>query len=102
LKNSQKTDKLQPDNNIDLTEDIQLVLQCAQALGGYFGLVAIVNFICGKKNDKLSKYTTHKLYGKGDYNTETFWKALGNYFYKNIPKLMRIFIKYNTILWSSR
>lgn len=75
--NNQKTDKFQPDNNVDLTEDILLVLKCAQALGGYFGLVAIVNFICGKKNDKLSKYKTHTLYGKGDYNTETFWKALG-------------------------
>jgi len=54
------------------------LLKSAQALGGYFGLVAIVNFICGKKNDKLSKYTVHQLYGKGNYNTETFWKALGN------------------------
>jgi len=67
-----KTDNLQLDNNVDLTEDIQLVLKCAQALGGCFGLVAILNFICGKKNDKLSKYTTHKLYGKGNYNAETF------------------------------
>ncbi|XP_026812817.1 Werner syndrome ATP-dependent helicase homolog [Rhopalosiphum maidis] len=75
--NNKKTDKLQPDNNVDLTEDIQLLLKSAQALGGYFGLVAIVNFICGKKNDKLSKYTVHQLYGKGNYNTETFWKALG-------------------------
>jgi len=71
------SDRLKPDDNVDLTEDIQLVLKCAQALEGRFGLVAVVNFICGKKNDKLYKrMLTHELYGKGNYNTEKFWKAL--------------------------
>lgn len=72
------TDGANPINNIDLTEDIQLFLNGAKALEGRFGLVAIVNFICGKKSDKLYKrLLTHELYGKGSYNTETFWKALG-------------------------
>lgn len=72
------TDGASPSNDIDLTEDIQLFLNCAKALEGRFGLVAIVNFICGKKNDKLYKrLLTHELYGKGTYNTEAFWKALG-------------------------
>lgn len=71
---------VKPNDNVDLTEDIQLLLKCAQALKGCFGLVAIVNFICGKKNDKIYKdMLTHELYGKGKYNTETFWKALGAY-----------------------
>lgn len=72
------SDRLKLNNDVDLTEDIQLVLKCAQALKGCFGLVVIVNFICGKKTDKLHKYMlTHDLYGKGNYNTEKFWKALG-------------------------
>lgn len=71
-----------PINNIDLTEDVQLLLNGAKALGGRFGLVAIVNFICGKKNEKLSQHLkTHELYGKGTYNTEIFWKALGKYIF---------------------
>lgn len=71
------TNGIKSNNNVDLTEDIKLVLKCTHALEGRFGLVAIVNFICGKKNDKLSKHMlTNKLYGKGKYNTETFWKAL--------------------------
>lgn len=74
------TDGLKPESNVDLTEDIQLFLKCAQALESRFGLVAVVNFVCGKKNDKLYKrLLTHQLYGKGTYNTETFWKALGKY-----------------------
>lgn len=70
--------ELNPDNDVDLTEDIQLLLKSAQVLEGCFGLVAIVNFICGKKNDKIYKrMLTHEIYGKGKYNTEIFWKALG-------------------------
>lgn len=72
------SNSLKSDNNIDLTEDIQLVLNCACVLEGRFGLMVIVNFICGKKNDKLyDRMLTNKLYGIGKYNTETFWKALG-------------------------
>jgi len=65
-------------NNIDLTDDIQLFLECAQALEGRFGLVVIVCFICGKKNEKLyDRLLSHKSYGKGKHNKEEFWKALG-------------------------
>lgn len=75
---SQLTDRIKIDNNVDLTEDIQLLLKCVQVLEGRFGLVVAVNFICGKKNDKFSKHLmTNKLFGMGTYNTDTFWKSLG-------------------------
>lgn len=77
---SQMSGGVKPNDKVDLTEDIQLLLKCAQVLEGRFGLVVIVHFICGKKNDKIYKrLLTHELYGKGKYNTEIFWKALGAY-----------------------
>lgn len=75
---------IKPNNSIDLTEDIQLILKSTQALDGRFGLTVLVCFICGKKNDKLYKrMLTHDLYGKGKYNTESYWKALSKYTYLN-------------------
>lgn len=71
------TNNLQPDNNVDLLEEVQLVLKCAQALGGHYGLLTLVDFICGKKNKKFyERHLNHKLFGTGKYNTEIFWKAL--------------------------
>lgn len=68
-----------PNINIDLTEDIQLILNSTQALESRFGLRMVINFMCGKQNDKLKRFLTHNLYEKGKYNTETYWNALGMY-----------------------
>ncbi|XP_050536750.1 bifunctional 3'-5' exonuclease/ATP-dependent helicase WRN-like isoform X2 [Daktulosphaira vitifoliae] len=66
-----------PKSSFDLTEDIQLVLKSVNALDGRLGIIASVCFICGKKSDKLyQRHTSHSLYGKGKYNTESYWKAL--------------------------
>jgi superfamily II DNA helicase RecQ len=74
------TNNLQPDNNVDLLEDVQLVLKCAQALGGYYGLLTLVDFICGKRNKKFyERHLNHMLFGTGKYNTETYWKTLSKY-----------------------
>lgn len=71
---------IKPNNNIDLTEDIQFILKSTQALEGRFGLAVILCFICGKKNDKLHKrMLTHDLFGKGKYNKEPYWKALSKH-----------------------
>lgn len=73
-----------------MTEDIQLLLNCVHVLEGRFGLIVAVNFICGKKNDKLFEYMlTNKLFGKGTYNTDVFWKSLGKF--NNVVKYEKLY-----------
>lgn len=71
---------LTPNNDVDLTKEIQLLLNSARALEGRFGLAVIISFVSGNKNAKLyNSMLKHQLYGKGKEYTEIFWKALGKY-----------------------
>lgn len=73
---SRMTGRIKPKNDIDLTEEIQFVLRCGEALNGRFGLNAIIDFICGSDKNKLKSMLTHPLFGKGKNHQESFWKAL--------------------------
>ena len=79
----------------EVSNEVNMALQCFDSLKSEFSLTHIVNFIIGNKNDNAIKsynHEQHPLFGIGKEKDKLFWKSLvrlalvNGYLFKNIEK----------------